>query len=307
MTKDRIYAMAFHPTEEKALVFAGDKEGRIGVFDASQEKPEQGDESDDEDILPSILAFKPHARTITSFLFAPGNANCLYTSSYDTSIRKLDIAQAASIEVYAPRGDFEEDHAISCLDGPATDANLLFFTTLDGKLGRLDVRSGPQRADIYQLHDLKIGGFSLHPTYPHLLATASLDRTIKIWDLRKMSGKGELRRPHLVGEHLSRLSVSHASFSSSGQVATASYDDTIKIYDLADAKSWKPGHEIAEDAMEPAHVVRHNNQDWSMGDDFKAAVAEAPKWRRAEVRHREHEPFRRRVLGERRAAGAARR
>lgn len=256
-----MYSLSFHPTEDRALVFAADKEGRMGAFDASQEKPEVDDDDEEAEAMPEILGFKPHSRTISSLLFCPIDANSLYTASYDTSIRKLDIPNGKSTEVYAPGGDdIHSDLAISAIDIATSDPHTLFFSTLDGQLGRVDVRSGSADAELYQLHDLKIGGFSLNPVHPHLLCTASLDRTVKIWDLRKISGKGSLRRPHLVGEHTSRLSVSHAAWSSGGQIATSSYDDTIKLYDFSNAGDWKAGHDISDGEMEPTHIVRHNNQ-----------------------------------------------
>jgi hypothetical protein len=66
--------------------------------------------------------------------------------------------------------------------------------------------------------------------------------------------------PSLLGEHESRLSVSHASWNSAGQVATTSYDDTVKIHDFSKAATWTPGEEISEAAMKPTTVIRHNNQ-----------------------------------------------
>lgn len=39
ITPERIYSASFHPTEEKAIVFMGDKLGHLGIVDASQ-KPE---------------------------------------------------------------------------------------------------------------------------------------------------------------------------------------------------------------------------------------------------------------------------
>jgi WD repeat-containing protein 76 len=253
--------MTFHPTEDKPIVFAGDKEGRMGVFDASQEVPEVDDEDEDADPPePVISGYKIHGRTISSFQFSPADANSLYTASYDSSIRRLDIAKELSVDVYAPQDEDRGDVAISCLDVSAAEPNNVFFSTLSGELGRYDVRATPANAELWSLHDSKIGGFSLDPRNPYLLATASLDRSIKIWDLRKINGRGELRQPHLVGEHTSRLSVSHASWSSGGHVATTSYDDTIKIYDFSAAKAWKEGHDITDAGMEPAHQIRHNNQ-----------------------------------------------
>jgi WD repeat-containing protein 76 len=151
------------------------------------------------------------------------------------------------------------DLPISSISIPQKDQNLVFFSTLEGSLGRYDMRT-PRDTEIWQLSDKKIGGFSLHPLYPYLAATASLDRTLKIWDLRKVTGKGESRIPHLIAEHESRLSVSHASFSAAGHVATSSYDDTIKIHSFTDAGSWKVGHDLDSQAMAPTATIRHNNQ-----------------------------------------------
>jgi WD repeat-containing protein 76 len=251
--------MAFHPMENKPLIFGGDKEGTMGFFDASQDGPSQNEDDDDEDVEvadPDVKALKTHSRTITSFIFSPTDMGSVYTGSYDSSIRKFDIEEGKSMQIFAP-ADAGEDLPISALDMPKDDSNLLLFSTLHGSLGRHDIRTPTSEADIWSVCEQKIGGFSLHPLQSHLVATASLDRTVKIWDLRKISGKGDTRHPALLGEHDSRLSVSHASWSVGGSLATSSYDDTVKIYDFPDAGAWKPGQAVE---MKPAHIIRHNNQ-----------------------------------------------
>ncbi|KAG6012458.1 hypothetical protein E4U54_007529 [Claviceps lovelessii] len=262
ITPQRVYALGFHPTEDKPIVFAGDKEGTVGIFDASQTPPDLDDDDDDDDkahSLPDIAAFKTHSRTVTSFVFSATDPNAVYTSSYDSSIRKMDLEKGTSVQVFAP-SDMDTDLPISAMDMAHSEPHMLYFSTLDGSVGRIDVRDPAGTQEMWTLSEQKIGGFSLHPLQPHLLATASLDRTVKIWDLRKISGKGDLRHPALLGEHESRLSVSHASWSPAGHLATSSYDDTVKIYDFTDAATWKPGHDIAASAMKPAHRVGHNNQ-----------------------------------------------
>ncbi|KAK4179570.1 WD40-repeat-containing domain protein [Triangularia setosa] len=261
LVPQRIYSMGFHPTEDKPIIFAGDKEGAMGVFDASQEPIKAEDDDDEEADYPDpvISAFKIHSRTITSFQFSSVDANAVYTSSYDSSIRKLDLDKGVSTQVFAPV-DADEELPISAMDMPSTDPNTIIFSTLHGALGRHDLRTKASDAEIWGLVDQKIGGFSLHPLQPHLVATASLDRTLKIWDLRKIQGKGDMRRPALLGEHESRLSVSHASWSSAGHIATSSYDDRIKIYSFPDAGSWKPGTDLTDEQMKPVHQIPHNNQ-----------------------------------------------
>ena len=213
-----------------------------------------------------------------------------------------------------------------------TAPHMLYFSRLDGHVGRTDTRA-PNTTDVFQLSEKKIGGFSLNPSNPHFIATASLDRYLRIWDLRKLSGKASRQLPALIGEHESRLSVSHAAFNSAGQVATASYDDTVKIHTFDGMGSWSPGHKVSDDEMEPTSIVRHNNQTgrWvtmSVGSKppstsflFLPAsaskntllnrpqsprpVATPPAQLDPPLLHRQHEPLRRHLHRRGRAAGAA--
>ncbi|KAI0206589.1 WD40-repeat-containing domain protein [Astrocystis sublimbata] len=262
ITPERVYALTFHPMLDKPIILAGDKKGTLGFFDGSQKTPDYP-EDEDEDFevpLPQISAFEVHNRTITSIKVPQFDPNSVITSSYDSSIRCLDLPTQVSTQLWAPEAD-EDELGISCIDISPEAKDTIIFSTLEGSLGRIDRREAKAKAEIWGLTDIKIGGFSLHPLLPHLLATASLDRTLKIWDLRMVKGKGELRHPALLGEHTSRLSVSHASWSRSGHIATSSYDDTVKIYDFAEAAAkWKPGHDVTDKEMEPATSIRHNNQ-----------------------------------------------
>ena len=270
ITPERIYSLGFHPTTDKALVFAGDKMGNLGIFDASQTsvsvKAENGvkkeeadeDEEDDDDPDPAITSFHCHTRTISSFQFSHANPSHLYTCSYDSSLRLLDLAKSKSTEIYAP-SDSSLDEPLSGVEVDPTAPHMLYFSRLDGHVGRTDTRA-PNTTDVFQLSEKKIGGFSLNPANPHFIATASLDRYLRIWDLRKLSGKASRQLPALIGEHESRLSVSHAAFNSAGQVATASYDDTVKIHTFEGMSSWSPGHKVSDDEMEPSSIIRHNNQ-----------------------------------------------
>ncbi|OCL02782.1 WD40 repeat-like protein [Glonium stellatum] len=265
ITPERIYSLAFHPTADKPLVFAGDKMGNLGICDCSQSAPNVKKEEDDEDVSkegPAISTFKLHTRTICTFQFSPFDSNALFSASYDSSIRKMDLAKGVAIEIYAP-ADKNEEEPLSGVEIAANDPNMLYFSTLEGKFGIYDMRTPAEKAaglEVFQLSEKKIGGFTLHPLQPHLVATASLDRTLKIWDLRKISGESDWRFPALLGEHESKLSVSHAAWNSAGQVATASYDDTIKIHDFSNSAEWKVGISLSDTQMRPTAVIPHNNQ-----------------------------------------------
>ena len=271
ITPERIYSLGFHPAPEKPLVFAGDKLGNLGLFDASQTTPsdikaeggdadEEGDGDEDAEFEPAISSFKIHTRTISAFQFSPHDENSLLSASYDSSIRRLDLQKGTAIEVYAP-SDKSADEPLSGVEISRTEPHKLHFATLDGRFGIRDLRTPTNEVvEMLQLSEKKIGGFSLHPAHPHIAATASLDRTMKIWDLRMLKGKGSNRLPVRVAEHESRLSVSHAAFNSAGQIATASYDDTVKIYSCPHHPTSKPVPAPAEQDLAPAKIIPHNNQ-----------------------------------------------
>lgn len=248
--------MTFHPSEAKPLIFAGDKMGHLGVLDASQERlPTEGDEDPD----PFVTTLKPHTRPISTMFIHPSKPTHLYTASYDSSIREMDLEKMTSMEKFAPDSP-NVDEPISGIDMAANDPHCLYWTTLDGSFGRYDVRAASRNTTVarWQLSEKKIGGFSLFPSQSHYLATASLDRFMRLWDLRKLSHEN----PVPVGEHESRLSVSHAAFNSAGQVATSSYDDTLKIYGFGrkGISSWEPGRTVSDTDMKPDAVIRHNCQ-----------------------------------------------
>ena len=285
ITPERIYSASFHPTGEKPIVFMGDKLGHLGIVDGSQEpevsgvKKDDDDEDEEDDYSdPVITTVKPHTRTISSMHTHPSNPGTLFTGSYDSSIRTIDLQKQVAVEIYGPR-DKLEDSPVSGIDMSAADPNTIYFTTLHGSFGQHDYRTPSSETKLYDLSEKKIGGFTLNPVAPHYLATASLDRTMKLWDLRKLTKS----LPTMVGEHESRLSVSHAAFNTAGQVATSSYDDTIKIHSfgvgpastsassrklkikqpterLENMQTWKIGHQLSEEVMEPEVTISHNNQ-----------------------------------------------
>ena len=270
ITPERIYSMGFHPTADKPLVFAGDKLGNLGLFDGSQEiskhvkdEDDDDDEELDDETTPDITTLKLHTRTISSIHFTPSQPEALYTASYDSSVRKLDLNKQVSLEAYGPESN-EIDDPLSGVSIPLTSPHLLYFTSLNGSFGIHDTRESKSAAtQLMQLSEKKIGGFSVHPLQPHLLATASLDRTLKLWDLRQISGKGSNRLPTELASHESKLSVSHAAFNAAGQIATSSYDDTIKIHDLpgiGDPSAMPKGKVLSDGDFDPQTVIRHNNQ-----------------------------------------------
>mmetsp|Transcript_27757 Transcript_27757/g.33936 ORF Transcript_27757/g.33936 Transcript_27757/m.33936 type:complete len:243 (+) Transcript_27757:27-755(+) len=94
----------------------------------------------------------------------------------------------------------------------------------DGMLVQLDNRKNYKPVNEWQLHEKKINTVSVCPDQEHYLSTASLDRMMCIWDLRKMK-KPIHALPHA-------LSINQSSWSPDGKhLATVCMDNHIRVYD----------------------------------------------------------------------------
>lgn len=256
ITPDRIVHLAFHPNPATKMIFSGDKMGNMGIWEADKEGED-----------PVVHVFKVHSRTISGFSFnslAP-HADKVLTSSYDGSARSLDLHCNKSTEIYVPSTDVDLP-LLSHIE--VVDDSRIYLSTLHGDFIQKDLRTPLGQADVHTLHDKKIGGFSARPHASHFVATASLDRTMKVWDLRKLSKK----EPSPVGEFQSALSVSSVGWSESGSLLTTGYDDSIRIFNLPDVH--KDGKDLG--SLRPDVSVTHNNQTGRWLTVFRAQWHQRP-------------------------------
>ena len=163
-----------------------------------------------------------------------------------------------SEEILTLKNDYDEALGISDFQFSYEDPNVLFLTTLSGEFASFDVRTKPAEINLRRLADKKIGSFSVNPKRPYEIATGSLDRTLKIWDIRKTVAKPEwsqyedLPSHELVSTYNSRLSVSAVSYSPMDQTLVCNgYDDTIRLFDVGTS---------LEPDLQPKQTLKHNCQ-----------------------------------------------
>ncbi|TDL24768.1 WD40 repeat-like protein [Rickenella mellea] len=190
VTQDRIYSAAYHPEKTKDLIFFGDKHGQLGIWDARAPQDDVEDEdgqlvSPDEREGGKYWRLQPHwpatsKSSVSTVKFDPIDAHSVFTSAYDCTIRCLSLTSGISREIYAT-----DDILISSLDLPPTGQEM-WVSDADGGLTHLDLREGKSRTRRWELSQQKIGCVSINPTFPTTLLTASNDRTLKVWDARKL-------------------------------------------------------------------------------------------------------------------------
>ncbi|KAI9010187.1 WD40-repeat-containing domain protein [Hyaloraphidium curvatum] len=254
-TKDRIYSMAMHPytAENRVLAVAGDKQGEVALAWCPLD-PEPQAEDGTGGRLQQIWTFKLHKRPVTNLEIAPGRPQSVYTSSYEGSIRRTELATLASDELYGNDGELITTFSTS----PSGD--LVYYGTTEGTVSLIDLRADNKPVTEYApLFARKICGMQLHPTEPHYLAAGSLTRTFSVFDVRKLPSSRSSKEPEAVFEFTHGYAVSSCYWSPDGtRMASTSFDDTVGLFE------WKSS------TMKKITQIKHDNQTGRWVTNFKA-------------------------------------
>ncbi|KAF9986371.1 hypothetical protein BGZ75_001869 [Mortierella antarctica] len=246
----RIYCMAIHENKDKVLVCGGDIDGNLGFWDLDETLDENHEPDYDEE--PNIYSYKAHTRTLSSMQYSPTDPTKLFTSSYDGSIRYLDLGKQQFIESYVVSPD-ASDHLGSV--SLTSSGQQLWFADDEGGVTLKDVRT-PKDEMVFRklLHEKKVGCVNVNPKYDNLIVTSSLDRTMKIWDIRTFGTYKEDEPIDHLAEFPHGLSVTSAMWSPDGaSIASTSYDDHVRIFN-----NFQPSLPNLTEIPDPVRI-RHNN------------------------------------------------
>lgn len=312
VTPKRVYTMAFHPGNEN-LLFMGDTDGVIGVWQPDAPPVTEDDEEETQDADPEALPTGAsytlpggHGRSsLTCLRFDPIASDTLYSSSYDGSIRALSLADQVSRPVWQTDGNtlfssFDilapttHVSAFASTPHPAVDERQIWLADHKGGLLHLDLREQKStgRARRWQVSDKKVGSLSVNPANPAVVATASLDQHVRLFDVRKLATLDEMDAPtRLTANGLEELQETRSKselgsfktkyafisvdFSPHGDhLAGVSYDDWISLWHFAkpaaltvkqEKRKWweKPSAKAEASVTNPLtdpHRFAHNNQ-----------------------------------------------
>lgn len=272
VTPERIYSLAVMPSRNDIVVAAGDKKGSVALWNVGSEELSDG-----------VFCTKPHSGCVSHLSWSKTDSCKLLTASYDGSLTELD----------ANRGQFTElvrmeDRCLYEFDS-AADMSSILVADDEGDAHQLDTRLPMHSRIVAQwgLHDKKINTLRVHPTRPNFFATASLDRSVRIFDLRRMgstssgaasnsssAGVRAFERPTPVYHLPHELAVSCAIFSPDGMqmVSNGCGPNVIKIYDfetmLSSAENdVKPNKTLP--LVKPRDKLYHNNKTGRWLTKFK--------------------------------------
>uniref|UniRef100_K3W540 WD repeat-containing protein 76 n=1 Tax=Globisporangium ultimum (strain ATCC 200006 / CBS 805.95 / DAOM BR144) TaxID=431595 RepID=K3W540_GLOUD len=235
-TEERIYSIVFHSRQDKLVVATGDKRGNLSLWSADEP-------SDAEDV---VVMYRPHTLPITQLHFAPEDSTKLVSASFDGSIREFDLKAGAFSELYGT----QDDVGITSMTLDI-EHNAYLISCDDGHVCSVDRRESQKNASRFLLHEKKINTVHQHPEFRFCLATASLDRTVCLWDSRKLSKSNN--KPLVTMPH--ERSVNCAYFSPTGDhLVTVGLDNYVNLFNTGDAKH-HDAHSVA-----PTLAIPHNNQ-----------------------------------------------
>lgn len=250
------------------MCLAGDKMGNLGFWDISdsiERFPSNSDDGttgvgDQEEFVPHVATFKPfNNKPISKIVFNPANLNQVFLSSYDASLRLMDIETSTFKELYV----HPDEEMISHFDvEKSSNFQTIWFSDGFGSAGMVDLRI-PRNDECVQfltLSEKKINTIHINPIHSHYMVVAGLDRTAKIFDLRKIDRQAHdaLIEPLQVLEH--RLSVNCAYWDPKGNdILSTSFDDTLGL--------WK---DVIEKDRSGLISIKHDNNTGEMIISFKS-------------------------------------
>ncbi|KAM6980561.1 WD repeat-containing protein 76 [Aplochiton taeniatus] len=242
VVRDRIFSAAFHPCGSNLLMAAGDKYGRVGLWklvsldspfklisvaykhtdDSTSGFDTQGGECGDD----GVLLFEPHTRPVGCMAFSRSSPANLLTSSYDGSLRSMDVEKAAFDDVYSI------EDGIKNFDFLSHDCSTLMVGDWYGDVAIVDRRTpGNTYESLYTLDYKAVRCVNVHPVQKHYFVVAET-KVVSIYDTRFLKRTSSQAVSQLHGH---TLSINSAYFSpvTGNRVLTCCYDNNIRIYDTA--------------------------------------------------------------------------
>ncbi|CAH0487994.1 unnamed protein product [Peronospora farinosa] len=242
--QERIYSVAFLPRPDRVVVACGDKMGHVALW-----TPPSGAGMKQENSVSPLAVYRPHYSPVTQLIFP--DSSKLVSSSFDGTVREFDLRAAESLVVY----DTTDDAGISSLVAAGT-AQCYYASCDDGTLRLIDRRAQRLQGSSYQLHEKKINTVHQHPSLDYCVATASLDRTVCLWDARKMSSTKNT--PLVALPHYRSVNCAYFSPRDGAWLVTVGQDSYIDMFDTSSLAERKTSDRSAI-TLPNSIRVPHNN------------------------------------------------
>ncbi|XP_076127667.1 DNA damage-binding protein 2 isoform X2 [Alosa pseudoharengus] len=231
----RVTCLEWHPTLPTTLA-VGSKGGDIVLWD--YERPNkmsfvQGDGAGD---------------SVTGMRFNPGNAHQLFISSIGGTTTLRDF-NGTVIKVFVNTESW--DYWYCCVD-VSVSRQMLATGDNTGRLVLLGLDGHKIFND--KLHKAKVTHAEFNPRSDWLLATASVDSTVKLWDLRQLKDKKSFLHEM---QHNKPVNSAYFNPTDSSKLLTTDQGEEIRVY-------------ASSDWSKPEHIIQHPHRQFQHITAIKA-------------------------------------
>ncbi|XP_035508199.1 WD repeat-containing protein 76 [Morone saxatilis] len=272
VVKDRIFSAAFHPCTSSMLMAAGDKWGKVGLWNLG------GDWYDD-----GVLLFEPHTRPVGCMAFSRAHPTHLLSLSYDGSLRCMDVEKALFDDVY------DIDDGLKTFDFMSHDCSTLVVGNWYGEVAIVDRRTpGNSHESLHSLDPKTLRCVSVHPLQKQYFAVAE-SKVVSIYDSRCLKKTKTQTVSQLHGHS---LSISSAYFSpcTGNRVLTSCMDNHIRIYDTSAMTTKSPLLTSIRHDMHTGRWLTKLSAVWDPKQEDCFVVGSMSRPRRVEVFHENGQP-----------------
>ncbi|XP_042263701.1 WD repeat-containing protein 76 [Thunnus maccoyii] len=272
VVKDRIFSAAFHPCASRLLMAAGDKWGKVGLWNLG------GDWGDD-----GVLLFEPHTRPVGCLAFSRAHPTHLLSLSYDGSLRCMDVEKSVFDDVY------DIDDGLKTFDFMSHDCLTLLVGNWYGEVAIVDRRTpGNSHESLHSLDPKTLRCVSVHPLQKQYFAVAE-SRVVSIYDSRCLKKTTSQAVSQLHGHS---LSISSAYFSpcTGNKVLTSCMDNHIRMYDTSAMTTKAPLLTSIRHDMQTGRWLSKLSAVWDPKREDCFVVGSMSKPRRVQVFHESGQP-----------------
>ncbi|KAJ8417514.1 hypothetical protein AAFF_G00223570 [Aldrovandia affinis] len=260
VVKDRVYSAAFHPCSSRLLLAAGDKGGRVGLWNLD------GDWGDD-----GVLLFEPHTGPVNCMAFSSTQPTSLLTLSYDGSLRCADVEKAVFNKLY------HSDVGLNSFDFLSHDCSTVLVSDWDGDVSVIDRRTpGTSHESISTLDPKTLRCVHVHPIHKQYFVAAE-SRDVHVYDVRCLRRKASQPVSALPGHS---LSISSAFFSpvTGNRVLTTCMDNQLRVFDTSEFIEKVPLLSSVRHDMHTGHWLTKLRAVWDPKEDcFVVGSVERPR------------------------------
>jgi periodic tryptophan protein 1 len=133
--------------------------------------------------------FTHHTDKAQAVQWHPKHAWLLASGSFDKTIALLDCRSAVVCAVYQLPSDVE------AMVWNPFDEHVLYTAVENGEVVAIDVRNTAYALFSFQAHDATVSSLAFSHRVPGLMATASVDKTVRMWDT---ASAGASQQPRMV-------------------------------------------------------------------------------------------------------------